>query len=580
MIKIMEPFNIKRYLESEEIKEIDSLGILDLTMEDISSLKDDLSKSIVNKIKEKISNNIYDEFKKRKFENEFDKYFFKLTFLHSISISDIKARDFIINRWQINGLHKPSLLVGEIFVDVNDRIAMKDDSDILYTVLTNFSQDKVQIKSLENPYGKIYSMKEFIDNIDIERTNELSFGNKYINHIKEYRHDYQDKVKELLNNIASRIECTNIKEKFLNLCLKTIIEYPLIQSEIPHEKVFDAIKRIYEHFNLHQKNIFAKGRYVYVGSYVVMRDSSLKYNLIVTNITNSSITVEHKYRPNDFSKEYSYDDFIDNLVTVKDIFGVSGNEIKWKHDNYSPEYLCNLLAEDILTFNTVVDTENSIKCLEEIYGKEMRCFMEDVVLHIKDNNAKNSFIESIMCELNPNAKNSWKTWMDGYVLDVCNKLYNKNKISKKHICIDGYYYYVGDYLLIKNTFTVDNPYIKEITDEYIHVVHPRNEELFNKKFKSIEELNSEIADINYFEEIASKCEYDIESIDYKDLRKYLLFFCCTLTSHKLQDDYYKEKSSKISSLINNEIKRRFDVESANINKEKLLDMISDNINKD
>lgn len=63
MIKIVKPFNVKMYLESEEIKEIDSLGILNLTMDDIYSLKDELSKNIVNSIKEKISSKINNEYK-------------------------------------------------------------------------------------------------------------------------------------------------------------------------------------------------------------------------------------------------------------------------------------------------------------------------------------------------------------------------------------------------------------------------------------------------------------------------------------------------------------------------------------
>lgn len=455
---------------------------------------------------------------------------------------------------------------------IGDTIALNRDSKNKDLIISNIDEEFITISSNFNPDKEEYYIKhqDFIDSIDLKKTRKYSILSTKVDYCIEDRVSIENDIDSILKEYADNILDDSIREKFLYKCHNRILHN--LNEEDKQSFIIEIIKDEWNKLNLSDKTISVGDKCFYIGSYVAFKDMPKGYNLIIKDITDTNVFIEHKFIKDKKFFSLSHDEFKNKVFILSDVFEENKSSLKWSHEKYNQDILAMILSEGLLRFNNELGESFNIKNDSEKYIDDLKCVLLDRVSDMKDTITAEHYISNCLQPLT-NSTYYDSSCKNRSVLDTFDTIWDNMNIGQENFIIDGKKYKKRDKIALKGYNGIKEFIISMISDGCIILSANHNGELITKKFPSVTELKKNVWKVSDIKHMEMKYINPISEVQFDKLLEFERLvngITCNIES-KSDMSYINSLSLKIAM----EIKDRVDLYVCLLTKTDYLSYIED-----
>lgn len=409
------------------------------------------------------------------------------------SIFDILEESAKLLRFDSN-----SIRINKVPFVEGDYVVIKDNNTISSLVISKIQDNSITIQNTNDIEDcKTLSVSEFKDIVDLDISQKLkclsiplklSSGDALI---------IGEEIKNALDVLARNIKDDCLKEKFSTNCIDKLQCY----NEDLHRTIMDIVSVEWKSLNLDKDTVSIGDRHFYIGSYVSLKGEPNLHNIIIKNITDEEVYLEHKFIKSKFSTRMNRSEFYNKVFLFSDVFEESKETVEWSDSIYSSEMLSMLLSEGVLRLNDEKGAKFNIKNNPSAYVKDIEIVLKDRVSDVDESVISEHYISNCLNLIN-NKSISNSFCKNRSLMDSLDAIWENMNVSQQVFSIDKKTYKVGDFIAMKGYNGVQKFKIDSITPGAIVISTLYKDESIVKTYPSVNELKKNVwllSDIKHME---------------------------------------------------------------------------------
>lgn len=483
--------------KSENILNLNKTKETEFLFEELRNSKKDgkevvsIVKLITSKLAESYMNHDFEKFKRfvmKQIANE----------VSNIKNSKKSIFDILEESARLLRFDSNSIRINKVPFVEGDYVVIKESNAISSLVISKIEDKNITIQNTNNmDDSKTLSVSEFKNIIDLDVSQKLkclsiplklSSGDALI---------IGEEIKDALDILARNIKDDCLRDKFQSNCIDRLQCY----NEDLHHTIMDIVNIEWKNLNLDKGSISIGDRHFYIGSYVSLKGEPNLHNIVIKDIKNEEVYLEHKFIKSKFSKKMTHSEFYNKAFLFSDVFEESKKSVEWCDSMYNSDMLSMLLSEGVLRLNDEKGAKFNIKNNPSVYVNDIEVVLKDRVSNIDESVISEHYISSCLNLIN-NKSISNSYCKNRSLIDSLDAIWENMNVSQQVFSIDKKTYKVGDFIAMKGYNGVQKFKIDSITPGAIVISTLYKDESIVKTYPSVNELKKNVwllSDIKHME---------------------------------------------------------------------------------